>query len=232
MKLGETYPWPGDATSAIRLQAELSRRVSDRSAVPATPRWVAGIDVSPPDQDGWTRDAVVVLDWATMEVATGSDRPPIPYIPGLLAFREVPAIAEALERLETAPDAILVDGQGVAHPRRFGIACHIGLMTGIPTIGCAKSVLRGKYAPLGPEKGSSEPLVDRGEIVGAALRTRANVPPVYVSIGHNIDLRSALDLVLGCARRHRLPEPTRKAHLAAGGTLLEAARASGVQDER
>ncbi len=111
------------------------------------------------------------------EVSIGRARPPVPYVPGLLGFREAPAAADALERLSAVPDAILVDGQGYAHPRRFGLACHIGLMTGLPTVGCAKSVLLGKHGPLGSERGDWTPMVDRGETVGAAVRTRQNVSP-------------------------------------------------------
>ena len=141
------------------------------------------------------------------EVSIGRARPPVPYVPGLLGFREAPAAADALERLSAVPDAILVDGQGYAHPRRF--------------VGCAKSVLLGKHGPLGSERGDWTPMVDRGETVGAAVRTRRNVSPVYVSVGHRVDLESAIALVLGCCGRYRLPEPTRMAHHAAAGTLGE-----------
>lgn len=224
VKLEATYPWPGDTAAAKRLQDQLAGRVSTRSGLPAEIRRVAGIDISPPDADGWVRGAVVVLRWPGMEVeevSIGRARPPVPYVPGLLGFREAPAAAAALERLSAAPDAILVDGQGFAHPRRFGLACHIGLMTGVPTVGCAKSILLGRHGPLGAERGDWAPMLDRGETVGAAVRTRRGVSPVYVSIGHLVDLESAIALVLGCCGRYRLPETTRKAHQAAAGTLSE-----------
>ena len=224
VKLEVTYPWPGDTAAARRLQEELAALVSARPGLPATVHRVAGIDISPPDADGWVRGAVVVLRWPGMEVeevSIGRARPLVPYVPGLLGFREAPAAADALERLSAVPDAILVDGQGYAHPRRFGLACHIGLMTGLPTVGCAKSVLLGKHGPLGSERGDWTPMVDRGETVGAAVRTRRNVSPVYVSVGHRVDLESAIALVLGCCGRYRLPEPTRMAHHAAAGTLGE-----------
>jgi deoxyribonuclease V len=129
--------------------------------------------------------------------------------------------ALALEKLVVTPDLILVDGQGLAHPRRFGIACHIGLLAEIPTIGCAKSILRGRHGPLGVEEGAVAELVDGHEVVGAALRTKKSASPVYVSVGHKVELASAVRWVLRCCRGYRLPEPTRLAHLAAGGQLGE-----------
>ena len=129
MKLAATYEWPGSLEAAKALQASLAALVSERNDIPVEPRFVAGVDVSPPDTDGWVHGAVAVLRWPELtlaEVRVGRDRPPVPYIPGYLAFREVPAVADALSRLETAPDVILVDGQGMAHPRRFGLACHLG----------------------------------------------------------------------------------------------------------
>ena len=155
-------------------------------------------------------------------------RPRLPYIPGLLSFRETPVLADALEALTTAPDIIMVDGQGYAHPRRFGIACHIGLLADTPTVGCAKSILRGRHATLGREEGAQAPLVDGGEVVGMALRTRADVPPVYVSVGHKVDLDSATCWVLACCRGRRLPEPTRLAHQAAAGQFTPRAASVGA----
>jgi len=136
-----------------------------------------------------------------------------PYVPGLLSFRETPPLLEAWEKLKTKPDVLMLDGQGIAHPRRFGIACHVGLLLDLPTIGCAKSILVGRYGELGLEAGSRSPLVDRGEQVGVALRTKNKVSPVYVSPGHLIDLDSAVDLVLRSTGKYRQPEPTRQAHL-------------------
>ncbi len=187
-------------------------------------QYVAGVDISAPDDQGWVRGAIVVLRWPELtlaEVRIGRAQPPVPYIPGYLAFSEVPAAEDALKRLEITPDVILVDGQGMAHPRRFGVACHLGLTSGVPTIGCAKSRLTGRWEGLGDERGASAPLVDRGEVIGAAVRTRTSVSPVYVSVGHRIDLETAIAVTLGCCRKHRLPEPTRLAHLAAAGRYAE-----------
>ena len=224
MKLAAAYPWPGTLEGAKALQTELSTLVSERNDIPSEPRHVAGVDVSPPDADGWVYGAVAVLRWPDMtlaEVRVGRAVPSIPYVPGYLAFREVPAVSDALERLEISPDVILVDGQGVAHPRRFGLACHLGLTAGVPTIGCAKSRLLGRFGGLGDERGSSTALVDKGEVVGAAVRTRRGVSPVYVSVGHRVSLEAAVDFTLGCCGRYRVPEPTRLAHFAAAGRFAE-----------
>lgn len=145
-----------------------------------------------------------------------------PYVPGLLSFREAPSLLEAWEKLKTKPDVLMLDGQGIAHPRRFGIACHIGVLLDRPTIGCAKSILVGKYGELGLEAGSRSPLIDRGEQVGVALRTKNKVSPVYVSPGHLIDLDSAVDLVLRSTTKYRLPETTRQAHLLVNRLRVEA----------
>ena len=147
--------------------------------------------------------------------------PRFPYILGLLSFRESPLILAALERLTLTPGLLLVDGQGVAHPRRFGIACHLGLLADLPAIGCAKSILRGRHGPLGEEEAASAELLHDGEVVGAALRTRTGVTPVYISVGHKLDLASAIKWTLALCRGYRLPEPTRLAHRAAGGGLKE-----------
>ena len=135
-----------------------------------------------------------------------------PYVPGLLSFREAPAALAALGQLKTSPDILLCDGHGLAHPRRFGLACHLGLLSGLPSIGVAKSLLTGEHAPPAQERGAWTPLLDGGEVIGAALRTRPGAKPVYVSIGHRISLESALQVVLRCTGRYRLPETTRQAH--------------------
>ena len=222
MKLHDTIDWPTGPKEAEALQRELAARVSHRNEVPKEPRLVAGVDISGQDGRGMVTGAVVVLRWPDMEVVevqTVEGVPMLPYIPGLLAFREVPILKGALERLSVTPDVILVDGQGIAHPRRFGIACHIGLLTQLPSVGCAKSVLRGRHGPLDAARGSWVPLVDGGEVVGAALRTRDRVSPVYVSVGHKVDIATARALVLSCCKGLRLPEPTRQAHRAAAGRL-------------
>jgi deoxyribonuclease V len=142
-----------------------------------------------------------------------------PYVPGLLSFREVPLLLTVCEKLTEAPDLILVDGQGIAHPRRIGLASHLGLCLDTPTIGCAKSRLCGVHETPGDKAGSYADLFDKGEVIGAVVRTRPGVKPLYISIGHKTSQSSAIDLVLACCRGYRLPEPTRLAHLAAGGNL-------------
>ena len=224
MKLRATYPWPGTLEGAKALQVALAAQVSVYDDLPAVPEFVAGVDVSPPDAEGWVRGAVVVLRWPDLslaEVRVGRAKPPVPYVPGYLAFREVPAVSDALAQLETVPDVILVDGQGMAHPRRFGLACHLGLTADVPTIGCAKSRLLGRFEDLGDERGSAAQLVDKGEVIGAVVRTRTSVSPVYVSVGHRVSLEAAITFVLTCCGRYRLPEPTRLAHMAASGRFEE-----------
>lgn len=135
-----------------------------------------------------------------------------PYVPGLLSWREVPAAVAALEQLPEAPDVLLADGQGRAHPRRFGLACHLGLVTGLPTVGCAKSLLTGRYEPLAAATGSTSPLVDKGEVIGVVLRTRTGVAPLFVSVGHRVTLDDAVAIVRASAVRTKLPEPSRLAH--------------------
>lgn len=192
-----------------------------------TPRLVAGVDISSPGSRGIARGAVVVLSYPELdlvEVKTVEREVTFPYIPGLLSFREAPLILAACEELSSVPGLVLVDGQGVAHPRRLGLASHLGLFLDVPTIGCAKSILCGGHRPVAESAGSSAELVDNGDVIGAAVRTRTGVKPVYVSVGHKISLAAAMKWVLDCCRGYRLPEPTRLAHLAAGGNLrLESA---------
>ncbi|MEJ2658902.1 MAG: deoxyribonuclease V, partial [Desulfobacterales bacterium] len=159
--------------------------------------------------------AVVVLTFPGLEVvarATATQDIAFPYIPGLLTFREGPAILDALGRLDHEPGLLIFDGHGIAHPRRLGIASHIGLVCDLPSIGCAKSRLCGQYQEPGMERGSHIPLIDHGEAIGAIVRTRTGVKPVYVSIGHRMDLKTCIDVVLACCKEFRLPETTRKAH--------------------
>jgi deoxyribonuclease V len=171
---------------------------------------------------------IVVLRLATLETieevsAVGETQ--FPYVPGLLSFREAPALLEAWAKLQTEPDAVMFDGQGLAHPRRLGIACHAGLLLNRPTIGCAKSVLVGKFDDPDAQRGSWTPIMDKGETVGAALRTKNKVQPVYISPGHLIDLNGAIDLTLRCDGGYRVPEPTRRAHL-----LVNAARETATKE--
>jgi deoxyribonuclease V len=177
---------------------------------------IAGADISYNKFSETVYAGIVVLslpDLRIIESAGVRSVAKFPYVPGLLSFREAPSLIEAWEKLRTKPDVLMLDGQGIAHPRRFGIACHLGILLDWPTIGCAKSILVGRYGDLGLEAGSRSPLVDKGEQVGVALRTKNKVAPVYVSPGHLIDLDSAVDLVLRSTTKYRLPETTRQAHL-------------------
>jgi deoxyribonuclease V len=213
------HAWDLDPADARALQRELAGRVVREDRFDEV-RTVAGLDLGFPSVAGGEvgRAALVVLRLPELEVVERQvvERPVrFPYIPGLLSFRESPVALAAFEALERRPDLLMVDGQGLAHPRRFGIACHLGVILDIPAVGCAKSILVGRAAEPGPEPGAWTPLVDRGETVGAALRTRARVKPVYVSIGHRVSLETAIDLTLRCGRGYRLPEPTRLADRAA-----------------
>jgi deoxyribonuclease V len=159
-----------------------------------------------------SRAAVAVLSFPALQLQESAiaRRPTsFPYIPGFLSFREIPAVLNALEKISLTPDLILCDGQGIAHPRRFGIACHLGLIVDIPTIGVAKSLLIGKHQEVAEERGSWQPLVNRGETIGAVLRTRTGTKPLYVSSGHRVSLNTAIDYVLRCTPKYRLPETTR-----------------------
>ena len=181
---------------------------------------VAGIDVGFEDNGRTTRAAIAVLEFpglALYDQAVSCTPTRFPYVPGYLSFRELPAVLQALDRLASRPGLLLCDGQGLAHPRRFGLACHLGVLTDIPSIGVAKSRLIGTHDELPAEKGQWVPLIDKGEIIGAVVRTRTNVSPLYVSIGHRISLATAVDYVLRCTTRFRLPETTRWAHRLASG---------------
>ncbi len=178
------------------------------------PRIVAGLDAAFPK--GGRECVAAAVAWSVRERRVVEERVvrrplTFPYVPGLLSFREAPAVLAALAELETPVDALLADGHGLAHPRRFGLACHLGVLTGIPAIGCAKSVLVGEHREIALPRGSQGPLDHRGERVGTVLRTRDRVRPVFVSIGHRMDLESAVGLVLACAIGFRLPEPIRRA---------------------
>jgi len=214
-----SHSWDLSPQEASTLQRELATKVERRPRLGPVRR-AAGVDVSIRDDVG--RAAVVVLDFeglAPVDHATATRRITFPYVPGLLSFREGPVILDALEGLDTLPDLLIFDGQGLAHPRRMGIASHIGLLVDLPAIGCAKSRLCGKHDEPGQEPGSHVPLLDQGEVIGAVLRTRQGVKPVYVSIGHRVDLATGIEVVLACCRGYRLPETTRWAHRVAGGEV-------------
>ena len=199
---------PMTPKEARELQLRLRDRVIRRGSV--RPTLVAGVDAS--EKDGRARGAVVVLRGAEVIEEATSDLPlSFPYIPGLLSFRELPALLAAWRRLKSRPDAVIVDGAGWAHPRRFGLACHFGVRVGVPTVGCAKSWFIGDYDEPATARGSWSPLRDDGETIGAVLRTQDGRNPVYVSIGHKVSLATAVRIVLDHATRTRLPEPQRLA---------------------
>ena len=209
------HPWNLTPSEAVELQKALRAQV--RLHPPErTIRTVAGADISFNQFEETIYVGIVVVrlpSLDTVEQVGLVSRTRFPYISGLLSFRETPAVLEAWEKLGRRPDAVMFDGQGVAHPRRIGIASHAGLWLGVPTFGCAKSVLVGRYDEPAPKRGARSPLVDKGEVVGAALRTKDRVNPIYVSAGHLIDLETAVDLTLRCGGGYRQPEPTRRAHL-------------------
>jgi deoxyribonuclease V len=218
MRLHPRHSWSVTPEEAVALQKELrSQIVSDRPLDLGSIALVAGVDVSV--RNDRSQAAVVVAtypDFRVVETVRAQQPTPFPYIPGLLSFREGPVLEEAFARLDAEPDVFLFDGMGIAHPRRCGIACHLGLWLERPTVGCGKTLLSGRYRDLGDEKGSAAPLVHRGETIGVALRTRAGTNPMFISPGHLADIPSAAELVLRCAPKYRLPEPIRLAHQAAG----------------
>lgn len=213
--MNQLHPWPTNVAEAEAVQDRLRGQVELTG--PDTFALVAGLDVHYHGDDEVTA-AVVVLDAETLEpveqvVAHG--KAAFPYVPGLFAFRELPALVEALERLTVTPDLLVCDGYGLAHPRGFGLACHLGVLTGLPSVGVGKTPFVGTHEPPGQERGAWTPIVHEGAVVGRALRTRRGVRPVYVSQGHRISLGTATGEVLRLAARYRLPEPIRHAdHLA------------------
>ena len=221
VKARQIHPWNISPGEAVDIQRQLADQVVIQSFV-REPELVAGLDISGVGPDGRATAAVVVLSYPELdmiECRIASSEVAFPYVPGLLSFRETPVLTPLLESLTAVPDVLLIDGQGIAHPRRFGIACHLGLIFDIPTIGCAKSRLTGSFEEPAPVKGSHTMLMDGEEAIGAAVRTRDGTRPIFVSVGHKIDLESALGIVLACAPKYRIPEPTRRAHLAAAGKI-------------
>ena len=218
MKTEELHAWQLSIAQALDIQRRLSKQVSWNGEV-IEPGFIAGVDIAVGKANEIAQAAVVVLSYPELRlvaVELVQGKLEFPYIPGLLSFRESPLILAACRKLSLTPDLIIVDGQGVAHPRRLGLASHLGLFLDVPTIGCAKSRLCGSHDIPTEEAGSYTEVLDKGEVIGAALRTRTGVKPLYISIGHRIKLENAIYWVLQCCRGYRLPEPTRLAHLAAG----------------
>lgn len=233
MNYKKLHAWDLSPTEAVELQKRLREQVR-AEPLKRDVQTVAGCDVSFNKFSEIVYAGIVVLRLPDLEIidqATAITRITFPYVPGLLSFRETPALLEAWEKLSTAPDVVMLDGQGIAHPRRFGIACHFGLITELPTLGCAKTVLVGRYDEPGERAGSYSLMTHKGETVGAALRAKDRVAPVYISVGNLIDLPGAIDLALRCVKgyggvreslfesnppsksKYRIPEPTRQAHL-------------------
>ena len=221
MRIVSLHRWDVSPSEAKEIQQGLRSRVStERTFGQAST--VAGVDVS--IKGKVARAAIVVLSYpelTLLDYSLAELAAEFPYVPGLLAFREAPAVLAALEQLKTEPDLFIFDAQGLAHPRRMGLATHLGVIIDKPSIGCAKSRLWGKHDEPGPQRGSFTHLYDGDEIIGAVVRTRTNVNPLYVSIGHQVDLPTAIEYVLGCCTKYRLPETTRYAHRVAGGERLQ-----------
>lgn len=223
------HKWPTTIDEAIVIQEQLRSQVitSDDFDTITT---VAGVDAGyEMTEDGETlaRAAIVVLSFPALQPLDYviERRPALfPYIPGFLSFREAPAVIAAIEALRQPPDLLICDGQGIAHPRRLGIASHVGVLTGLPAIGCAKSLLIGRHPPLPDERGAAVPLTDKGEQIGVVLRSRVGVKPLYISAGHRISLPTAVEYVMACLTKYRLPETTRAADgLASHGRIPQIA---------
>lgn len=229
-KWRKLHEWDVSARRAVEMQRELASQVVIEP-LPAEIELVAGADISFDKFSEVVFAGIVVLRLPTLEIVERSGVKTVakfPYVPGLLSFREMPALIEAWEKLECEPDAVVLDGQGLAHPRRMGIACHAGLVFERPTIGCAKSLFVGTFEEPAPERGSWSPLLHRAQTVGAALRTKNKIGPVFASPGHKSDLEGAIDLLLKLDGGYRIPEATRQAHLFVNE--LRAAAKDAVQD--
>jgi deoxyribonuclease V len=221
MKIKPLHSWQASVAEAREIQIRLAPLVA-RTDHMITPAYIGGVDISVDKTQGTATAAAVVLSYPGLELVEQSivtGRLEFPYVPGLLSFREAPLTLSVCEKLHITPDLVMVDGQGLAHPRRFGLACHLGLLLDRPTLGCAKSRLIGQYAPMSEAAGSCSQLMDAGEVIGLVVRTREGIKPVFVSVGHRISLEAAMHWVLKCRRGYRLPEPCRLAHLAATGRL-------------
>lgn len=211
MEIYQRHSWTLTVEEATAIQNQLSREIITSDQLGEV-KYVAGVDVGFEDNYAISRAAVAVLSFPELQLieqAIARRPTTFPYIPGFLSFREVPVVLDALSEIKITPDLILCDGQGIAHPRRFGLACHLGLLIPVPTIGVAKSRLIGQHEELPPEKGNWQPLRHRGEVIGAVVRSRTGVKPLYVSPGHRISLPTAIDYVMRCTPKYRLPETTR-----------------------
>ena len=232
MKFKNLHPWDVDYKTAVAIQADLRGKLVLSDDGPGDIRIVAGADISCTKGDDRVYAAVVLLDAATLEVveeARYSGRISFPYIPGLLSFREGPPMLRAFEKLRRRPDMVLFDGQGIAHPRGFGLAAHMGLILDLPSVGCAKTRLIGTFEEPGARRGQCSPLMRDGKQIGSVVRTKDRVKPVFISQGHRVSLERAVEIVLQCARRYRIPEPIRRAHILVNKMRKEAAQ-KGTRD--
>ena len=227
MKFRQLHSWDVDYKAAVAIQAALREKLILADGLSGDIRIVAGADISCTKGDDRVFAAVVLLDAATLEVieeATYSGRTSIPYIPGLLSFREGPALLQAFGKLRKRPDVALFDGQGIAHPRGLGLAAHMGLILDLPSVGCAKTRLIGTFEEPATRRGQCSPLMRDGKQIGAVVRTKDRVKPVFVSQGHRVSLERAVEIVLQCARSFRIPEPVRQAHILVNTTRKEETR--------
>ncbi|MDX2099396.1 MAG: deoxyribonuclease V [Leptolyngbyaceae cyanobacterium bins.59] len=213
------HPWPLTAEEATRIQQDLRGEVITEDQFGEV-RFVAGVDVGFEENNTIVRAAVAVLRFPELQLhehAIARSPTTFPYIPGFLSFREIPGVLAALAQIRQVPDLLLCDGQGIAHPRRFGIACHLGVLTNLPAIGVGKSRLVGTFSEVPDERGAWQPLMHRRETIGAVLRTRPGTKPLFISPGHRISLERAIEYVMRCTPKYRLPETTRMAHKLASG---------------
>lgn len=231
MKINQPHDWNVEPAEAMRIQKKLADRIVERDDFdPGDVRLVAGADIS----HGWRDDrffaAVVVLAYPEMEIVEvkcGEHRAEFPYVPGLLVFREGPAILKILEKLKNEPDVLIFDGHGVAHPRGIGIASHIGVLLDKPSIGCAKSRLAGEHREPGKKRGARTALKMDGRVVGSAFRSKDNTKPIFVSTGHRVCQETAVKVISSCVKKYRLPEPTRQAHIHSNAFRKERTGTSG-----
>ncbi len=224
MKVRILHRWDVSPAEAVAIQKDLVCKATEEKPAWRLPKTLAAADVSCERFSKRMCAAVVVVSYPEMEIietAMAAFDTDFPYVPGLLSFREAPAVLMAFEKLESLPDAVMIDGHGKAHPREFGLACHIGLALDLPAFGVAKSPLAGEYSNLGNERGDVSDIIYKGKPVGAAIRTKRGVKPVFVSVGHRIDIETAIRITLECARSTRLPYPARLAHAAANDLRKE-----------
>jgi deoxyribonuclease V len=234
MKIQQRHDWVLTVEEATEIQQQLRQEVITIDQLGAV-QYVAGVDVGFEAEGSITRAAIAVLSFPDLQLQeqTLARRPTeFPYVPGYLSFREVPAVLDALEKVKIIPDLLLCDGQGIAHPRRFGIASHLGLIVDIPAIGVGKSLLVGKHDAVPDERGCWVPLIHKGETIGVVLRTRPRTKPLYISIGHKVSLPTAIDYVMRCTTKYRLPETTRFAHKLASDKSSTPAQTKGEDAEQ